>query len=128
MRLSCLKKRGYRTGALQIAFGDGKVGAQLVENEQCAGVAFTGSFTTAKAIQRTLANRDGPIVPLIAETGGVNAMLVDSSVLLEQTVDDIISSAFRSAGQRCSALRLLCIQDDVTEALLDMLINADSSA
>ena len=115
---------GLPDGTLQIVYGGGKVGEQLVAHDQCAGVAFTGSFAAAKAIQRTLANRDGPIVPLIAETGGVNAMLVDSSVLLEQTVDDIISSAFRSAGQRCSALRLLCVQDDIVEALLDMLINA----
>ena len=115
---------GLPEGALQIVYGDGTIGSQLVAHDQCAGVAFTGSFAAAKAIQRTLADRDGPIVPLIAETGGVNAMLIDSSVLLEQTVDDIISSAFQSSGQRCSALRLLCVQDDVEEALLDMLINA----
>ena len=115
---------GVPDDALQIVYGGGNVGERLVANDQCAGVAFTGSFATAKAIQRALANRDGPIVPLIAETGGVNAMLVDSSVLLEQTVDDIISSAFRSAGQRCSALRLLCVQEDIVDPLLDMLINA----
>lgn len=119
-----LKEAGFPEDTIQIAYGDGKVGELLVENKRCAGVAFTGSFATAKAIQRTLANGDGPIVPLIAETGGVNAMLVDSSVLLEQTVDDIISSAFRSAGQRCSALRLLCVQDDIAKSLLEMLINA----
>ena len=118
------KEAGLPDGTLQIAYGAGQVGEQLVSHEECAAVAFTGSFATAKAIQRTLANGDGPIVPLIAETGGVNAMLVDSSVLLEQTVDDIIASAFQSAGQRCSALRLLCVQDDIAEALLDMLIKA----
>ncbi len=124
--VSLLKEAGLPDGTLQIAYGDGSVGEQLVAHDQCAGVAFTGSFATAKSIQRTLANRDGPIVPLIAETGGVNAMLVDSSVLLEQTVDDIISSAFRSAGQRCSALRLLYVQDDVVDALLNMLVDATS--
>ena len=118
------QESGLPDDTLQIVYGGGNAGEQLVAHDQCSGVAFTGSFATAKAIQRTLASRDGPIVPLIAETGGVNAMLVDSSVLLEQTVDDIISSAFRSAGQRCSALRLLCVQDDVLEPLLDMLINA----
>ena len=122
--IELFKEAGLPDDTLQIAYGDGKVGEQLVAHEQCAGVAFTGSFATAKDIQRTLANTEGPIVPLIAETGGVNAMLVDSSVLLEQTVDDIISSAFRSAGQRCSALRLLCVQDDVMDPLLDMLIDA----
>ena len=122
--IELFEEAGLPDGTLQIVYGDGKIGSQLVADEQCAGVAFTGSFATAKAIQRTLAERDGPIVPLIAETGGVNAMLVDSSVLLEQTVDDIISSAFRSAGQRCSALRLLCVQDDVVDALLDMVISA----
>ena len=122
--IELFEEAGLPKDSLQIVYGDGKIGAQLVAHDQCAGVAFTGSFAAAKAIQRTLADRDGPIVPLIAETGGVNAMLVDSSVLLEQTVDDIISSAFRSAGQRCSALRLLCVQDDVEDALLDMLIDA----
>ena len=122
--IELLRQAGLPPDTLQIVIGDGRVGEQLVAHEQVAGVAFTGSFATAKAIQRTLADRVGPIVPLVAETGGVNAMLVDSSVLLEQTVDDIISSAFRSAGQRCSALRLLCVQEDIVEPLLEMLIDA----
>jgi len=86
-----------------------------------AGVAFTGSTTVAKAINRTLAERDGPIVPLIAETGGQNAMIVDSSALPEQVTRDVIASAFQSAGQRCSALRVLFMQNDVAHTMLTMI-------
>ena len=89
-----------------------------------AGVAFTGSTATAAFINRTLAARPGAIVPLIAETGGVNAMIVDATALPEQVTDDVIASSFRSAGQRCSALRLLCLQEDVAERTLAMLIGA----
>jgi RHH-type proline utilization regulon transcriptional repressor/proline dehydrogenase/delta 1-pyrroline-5-carboxylate dehydrogenase len=89
-----------------------------------AGVAFTGSTEVARNINRALAAKDGPIVPLIAETGGVNAMIVDATALPEQVTDDVIVSAFRSAGQRCSALRVLCIQEDVADRVLNMVIGA----
>ncbi len=115
---------GLPEGALVCASGDGALGAALVADPRAAGVAFTGSVETAQAIQRALAARGGPIVPLIAETGGVNAMVVDSTALLEQVTDDVVTSAFRSAGQRCSALRLLCLQEDIFAPALDMLIGA----
>jgi RHH-type proline utilization regulon transcriptional repressor/proline dehydrogenase/delta 1-pyrroline-5-carboxylate dehydrogenase len=89
-----------------------------------AGVAMTGSTATALTINRALAARNGAIVPLIAETGGLNAMLVDSTALPEQVIDDVVSSAFMSAGQRCSALRLLFLQEDVADTMLDMLAGA----
>ncbi|MGB9332368.1 MAG: aldehyde dehydrogenase family protein, partial [Steroidobacteraceae bacterium] len=89
-----------------------------------AGVAFTGSTATATTINRTLAQRDGAIVPLIAETGGVNAMVVDATALPEQVVDDVITSAFTSAGQRCSALRVLYLQEEIAERTIEMLIGA----
>jgi len=89
-----------------------------------AGVAMTGSTATAQVINRALAARGGAIVPLIAETGGLNAMLVDSTALPEQVVDDVVSSAFMSAGQRCSALRLLFLQEDIADTMLDMLAGA----
>ena len=101
-----------------------ELGAALVADERIDGVAFTGSTETAKAINRGLAGRDGPIPVLIAETGGVNAMVVDSSALREQVVSDVIRSAFNSAGQRCSALRLLFLQEDVAEKTLEMLTGA----
>jgi RHH-type proline utilization regulon transcriptional repressor/proline dehydrogenase/delta 1-pyrroline-5-carboxylate dehydrogenase len=105
--------------------GDGAaVGGGLVADSRVAGVAFTGSTDTAKRIQRALAERDGPIVPLIAETGGQNAMIVDSSALPEQVVNDVLTSAFRSAGQRCSALRVLFVQDVVADKVLTMLKGA----
>jgi RHH-type proline utilization regulon transcriptional repressor/proline dehydrogenase/delta 1-pyrroline-5-carboxylate dehydrogenase len=87
------------------------VGAALVAHPASAGVAFTGSTQVARIIHRALAAKDGPIVPLIAETGGLNAMVVDSTALPEQVVDAVVQSAFRSAGQRCSALRLLCVHE-----------------
>lgn len=108
-----LHQAGIPTAALQLLPGDGGVGAMLVAADTTAGVAFTGSFATAKAIERTLAARDGPIAPLIAETGGQNAMIVDSSALTEQVVADVVTSAFRSAGQRCSALRVLFVQREI---------------
>jgi RHH-type proline utilization regulon transcriptional repressor/proline dehydrogenase/delta 1-pyrroline-5-carboxylate dehydrogenase len=89
-----------------------------------AGVAFTGSTSTAWAINRSLAAKDAAIVPLIAETGGINAMIVDATALPEQVTDDVVTSAFRSAGQRCSALRLLCIQADVADRVLAMIEGA----
>jgi RHH-type proline utilization regulon transcriptional repressor/proline dehydrogenase/delta 1-pyrroline-5-carboxylate dehydrogenase len=87
-------------------------------------VAFTGSTEVARLINRTLAGKDGPIVPLIAETGGINAMIVDATALPEQVTDDVITSAFRSVGQRCSALRLLCVQEDVADRILEMIEGA----
>jgi RHH-type proline utilization regulon transcriptional repressor/proline dehydrogenase/delta 1-pyrroline-5-carboxylate dehydrogenase len=89
-----------------------------------AGVVFTGSTAVAKLIQRALAAKEGPIVPLIAETGGINAMVVDSSALPEQVVDAAVLSAFRSAGQRCSALRLLCVHEEIADAVIEMLRGA----
>ena len=89
-----------------------------------AGVVFTGSTQVAKIIQRALAAKDGPIVPLIAETGGINAMLVDSSALPEQVVDATVMSAFRSAGQRCSALRLLVVHSAIADGVIAMLQGA----
>ncbi len=100
------------------------VGARLLSSPHLAGVAFTGGVDTAHTINRQLAERPGPIVPLIAETGGQNAMLVDSSALPEQVVTDVIESAFRSAGQRCSALRVLFLQTDVADRIIEMLAGA----
>lgn len=104
--------------------GDGAVGAGLVRHPQCAGVAFTGGVETARAIHLALAQKPGAIVPLIAETGGQNAMVVDSTALLEQVTDDVIRSAFGSAGQRCSALRVLYLQEEIAEPALAMIRGA----
>jgi RHH-type proline utilization regulon transcriptional repressor/proline dehydrogenase/delta 1-pyrroline-5-carboxylate dehydrogenase len=106
---------------LQLVPGDGKVGAMLTSHEALAGVAFTGSTETAHAINRALAARSGPIATLIAETGGQNALIVDSSALPEQVTRDVIASAFQSAGQRCSALRVLYLQEDVADSILEMI-------
>jgi len=95
-----------------------------VAHPDLAGVVFTGSTEVARQINRTLAARDGPIVPLIAETGGINAMIVDATALPEQVADDVVSSAFRSAGQRCSALRLLFVQEDVADRMIEMIAGA----
>ena len=119
-----LHRAGIPAGALNLVPGDGKTGARLVADRRVAGVAFTGSTEVARGINRTLAAKDGPITPLIAETGGVNAMIVDATALPEQVTDDVIASAFRSAGQRCSALRLLCVQEGVADRVLDMVIGA----
>jgi RHH-type proline utilization regulon transcriptional repressor/proline dehydrogenase/delta 1-pyrroline-5-carboxylate dehydrogenase len=100
------------------------VGAALAKDRRVDGVAFTGSTETGLIINRLLAARDGPIARLIAETGGLNAMIVDSSALPEQVVDDALASAFNSAGQRCSALRILFLQDEVADGMLDMLVGA----
>ena len=116
---------GVPKDALQLLHGSGEtVGAALVAQPGVAGVVFTGSTSVAKTISRALAAQDGPIVPLIAETGGINAMLVDSSALPEQVVDAVVVSAFRSAGQRCSALRLLCVHDDIADSVIEMLQGA----
>ncbi len=119
-----LHAAGVPAGALHLVPGDGKVGALLVGHAGVAGVAFTGSTEVARSINRALAAKDGPIAALIAETGGVNAMIVDATALPEQVTDDVMTSSFRSAGQRCSALRLLCVQDDVADKVLDMVQGA----
>ncbi len=119
-----LHRAGIPVAAAQLAPGDGKVGAALVSHPAVAGVAFTGSTEVAWAINRSLASKQGPIVPLVAETGGINAMIVDATALPEQVTDDVVTSAFRSAGQRCSALRLLCLQDDVADRMLEMIVGA----
>jgi RHH-type proline utilization regulon transcriptional repressor/proline dehydrogenase/delta 1-pyrroline-5-carboxylate dehydrogenase len=119
-----LHRAGIPAAALNFVPGDGKTGALLVADRRVAGVAFTGSTEVARGINRALAAKDGPIPPLIAETGGVNAMIVDATALPEQVTDDVIASAFRSAGQRCSALRLLCVQDDVADRVLGMVAGA----
>ena len=124
MAVDLLHEAGAPRAVLQLAPGDGVVGAALVADPRTAGVAFTGSVDVAQSVNRALAARDGAIVPLIAETGGLNAMVVDSTALMEQVVDDVIVSAFRSAGQRCSALRLLCLQEEIADACLDMLKGA----
>jgi RHH-type proline utilization regulon transcriptional repressor/proline dehydrogenase/delta 1-pyrroline-5-carboxylate dehydrogenase len=122
--VALLHEAGIPATALHFVPGDGKTGEILVADPHTAGVAFTGSTEVGQAINRTLAAKNGPIVPLIAETGGINAMIVDATALPEQVTDDVIASAFRSAGQRCSALRLLCVQEDVAERIIDMLIGA----
>jgi len=120
-----LHEAGVPEGALQLAHGPGEtVGAALVAAPQVAGVVFTGSTQVAKIINRALAAKDGPIVPLIAETGGINAMLVDSTALPEQVADAVVQSAFRSAGQRCSALRLLCVHEGIADHVIEMIKGA----
>jgi RHH-type transcriptional regulator, proline utilization regulon repressor / proline dehydrogenase / delta 1-pyrroline-5-carboxylate dehydrogenase len=121
-----LHAAGVPVGVLHFVPGDGKIGAVLVADRRVSGVVFTGSTEVGRAINRALAAKDGPIPPLIAETGGVNAMIVDATALPEQVTDDVITSAFRSAGQRCSALRLLCVQDDVADRIFDMVDGAAS--
>jgi RHH-type transcriptional regulator, proline utilization regulon repressor / proline dehydrogenase / delta 1-pyrroline-5-carboxylate dehydrogenase len=120
-----LHEAGIPKDVLQLLPGDGAtVGAHLVASQQIDGVMFTGSTETARLINQTLAKRHGSIVPLIAETGGQNAMIVDSSALPEQVVKDALISAFGSAGQRCSALRVLFLQNDVAPRIIDMLKGA----
>ncbi|AVO54427.1 trifunctional transcriptional regulator/proline dehydrogenase/L-glutamate gamma-semialdehyde dehydrogenase [Ectopseudomonas mendocina] len=123
-----LLEAGVPAGAVQLLPGRGEtVGARLVGDERVRGVMFTGSTEVAGILQRNIAGRldaQGRSVPLIAETGGLNAMIVDSSALTEQVVMDVVASAFDSAGQRCSALRVLCVQDDVADRVLTMLKGA----
>ncbi|PIZ03377.1 MAG: bifunctional proline dehydrogenase/L-glutamate gamma-semialdehyde dehydrogenase [Gammaproteobacteria bacterium CG_4_10_14_0_8_um_filter_38_16] len=116
---------GVPKSVLQLMPGSGgKMGNALIADERSSGVLFTGSTDTAKIIQRTLAAREGAIVPLIAETGGMNPMIIDSSALLEQAVGDVMVSAFGSAGQRCSALRIVFVQEDVADHFIEMLAGA----
>ena len=120
-----LHEAGVPEDVLQFLPGQGsRVGAQIVGDGRVGGVAFTGSMETARQIEQDLAGRPGPIVPLIAETGGQNVMLVDSTALPEQVVDDVIVSAFQSAGQRCSALRVLYVQDEIADEIMGMLAGA----
>ncbi|MBW3096145.1 bifunctional proline dehydrogenase/L-glutamate gamma-semialdehyde dehydrogenase PutA [Pseudohoeflea coraliihabitans] len=119
-----LHAAGIPEDALLYLPGEGDVGAALSAHPRIGGIAFIGSTETARAINRTLAAKDGPIVPFIAETGGLNAMIVDGTALPEQVADDVVMSAFRSAGQRCSALRLLYLQEDVADRMLEMIAGA----
>ena len=117
-----LHEAGVPQDALQFVPASGKqFGEVAFRHPALAGVCFTGSTSTAQFINRALAARDGAIVPLIAETGGINAMIVDSSALLEQVADDVLASAFTSAGQRCSALRLLFVQEEVADRLIELI-------
>jgi len=116
---------GLPADVLHLLPGDGAtVGQALVAHPACAGVAFTGGTETAWAINRTLAARQGPIIPLIAETGGLNAMFVDTTALREQVIDDVLASAFGSAGQRCSALRMLFLPHETADLLIEGLAGA----
>ena len=125
MAASLLHDAGVPGDALHFLPGSGAtVGGRLTSDPRLGGVAFTGSNDTARLIQTALARRPGPIVPLIAETGGINAMIVDSSALPEQVVRDAVTSAFDSAGQRCSALRVLFLQDDIAPKVISMLTGA----
>ena len=123
--VAVLHEAGVPADALVLLHGPGDtVGAALVADARTAGVCFTGSTGVARLINRALAANDGPIVPLMAETGGINAMVVDSSALPEQVVDAVVQSAFRSAGQRCSALRLLCVHEGIADAVIAMIRGA----
>lgn len=122
--VALLHEAGIPDSALHLVQGDGKIGAALVAQDNIAGVVFTGSTDVARSINRTLAAKNGPIVPLIAETGGINAMIADATALPEQVADDVVTSAFRSAGQRCSALRLLFVQDDVADRMIEIIAGA----
>ena len=125
LAVELMHKAGIPTDVVQLAPGSGRVvGGTLTAHPLIAGVVFTGSTETARMINRTLAERDGPIIPFVAETGGQNAMIVDSSALPEQVTRDVISSAFQSAGQRCSALRVLFVQEDVADGMIKMIAGA----
>jgi RHH-type transcriptional regulator, proline utilization regulon repressor / proline dehydrogenase / delta 1-pyrroline-5-carboxylate dehydrogenase len=122
--VALLRRAGVPETALQLLPGDGTVGAALTRDPRIKGVAFTGSTETARKIRLAMAEHLDPTAPLIAETGGLNAMVVDSTALPEQAVRDILASAFQSAGQRCSALRCLYVQEDVAETVTEMLFGA----
>ena len=125
LAVELMHQAGIPKDVVQLAPGEGRVvGGTLTAHPLLAGVVFTGSTETARMINRTLAERDGPIIPFIAETGGQNAMIVDSSALPEQVTRDVISSAFQSAGQRCSALRVLFVQEDVADQMIAMIAGA----
>lgn len=119
-----MQQAGLPLNILQLVTGDVEIGQQLIESPEIAGVAFTGSLAAAQSINRGLAERGQLPVPLIAETGGQNAMIVDSSALPEQVIKDVLRSAFASAGQRCSALRLLCVQEEIADTIITQLKGA----
>jgi RHH-type transcriptional regulator, proline utilization regulon repressor / proline dehydrogenase / delta 1-pyrroline-5-carboxylate dehydrogenase len=119
-----LHNAGVPVSALHMLPGNGTIGEVLIKHPDIGGVVFTGSTEVARSINRALAAKDGAIVPLIAETGGINAMIADATALPEQVADDVTASAFRSAGQRCSALRLLFVQDDVADRMIEMIAGA----
>ncbi|HWI88333.1 MAG TPA: bifunctional proline dehydrogenase/L-glutamate gamma-semialdehyde dehydrogenase PutA [Sphingomicrobium sp.] len=125
LAVELMHQAGIPRDVVQLAPGSGRVvGGTLTAHPLLSGVVFTGSTETARMINRTLAERDGPIIPFVAETGGQNAMIVDSSALPEQVTRDVISSAFQSAGQRCSALRVLFVQEDVADGMIKMIAGA----
>ncbi|HEY6049444.1 MAG TPA: bifunctional proline dehydrogenase/L-glutamate gamma-semialdehyde dehydrogenase PutA [Sphingomicrobium sp.] len=125
LAVELMHQAGIPKDVIQLAPGSGRVvGGTLTAHPLLAGVVFTGSTETARSINRTLAERDGPIIPFVAETGGQNAMIVDSSALPEQVTRDVISSAFQSAGQRCSALRVLFVQEEVADQMIRMIAGA----
>jgi RHH-type proline utilization regulon transcriptional repressor/proline dehydrogenase/delta 1-pyrroline-5-carboxylate dehydrogenase len=125
LAVELMHQAGIPKDVIQLAPGSGRVvGGTLTAHPLLSGVVFTGSTETARMINRTLAERDGPIIPFVAETGGQNAMIVDSSALPEQVTRDVISSAFQSAGQRCSALRVLFVQEDVADGMIEMIAGA----
>jgi RHH-type proline utilization regulon transcriptional repressor/proline dehydrogenase/delta 1-pyrroline-5-carboxylate dehydrogenase len=124
LAVELMHRAGIPKEVVQLAPGDGRIGAALTSHPLLGGVAFTGSTETARLINRALADRDGPIIPLIAETGGQNAMIVDSSALPEQVTRDVISSAFQSSGQRCSACRVVFVQEDVADGMVAMISGA----
>ena len=119
-----MHKAGVPHGACQLVLGNARVGKTLVRHRSTAGIAFTGSIETARQINQLISQRAGPLIPLIAETGGQNVMIVDSTALLEQVTDDVIVSAFHSAGQRCSALRVLYLQEDIAHKAIEMIKGA----
>ena len=119
-----IHRAGVPADVFHLLPGDGEVGRAIVEDERVAGVVFTGSTDVARSIQLALAKKAGPLVPLIAETGGLNAMIVDSTALPEQVVDTVIQSAFRSAGQRCSSLRMLYVQNEIAPQVIALLRGA----
>ena len=125
MAVAILQEAGVPKDVLHLVTGGAETGAKLVSNPSISGIAFTGGGATAAMIQATLASQSArPIVPLIAETGGQNVMIVDSSALIERTTDDVVRSAFLSAGQRCSALRVLCVQQEIAETLIESIVGA----
>ncbi len=122
--VALMHQAGVPADVLHLLPGDGATGAALVRDPRIDGVAFTGSTGTARRISRLLAEREGPLVPLIAETGGQNAMIVDSTALAEQVTADVIRSAISGAGQRCSALRVLCLQEEIADSVIAMVRGA----
>jgi len=125
LAIACFHEAGFPKAVVQLLVGKGNVvGSLLIQDKRIKGVMFTGSTETARGINQVLAQREGAIVPLVAETGGQNAMIVDSTALPEQVVKDVITSSFTSAGQRCSALRVLFLQEEIAQKILKMLVGA----